>query len=221
MKNRIYRLAGLVGLQLVIVSNNSCINQGTAISSSDFVYSAYKPKILNEIKKNFDSKYIIEELKLDSSANIEDFKSYWINMIKELKKSDSMDYEFYYGALKTKYDEQKELDKYPDSVRLIKSELGTIKEKLDSARQGLYGNLVLAQFERLSKETGGIYLFNVKLRLKDSSKPLSVYYGVEALEKDTTLYFTTNSSLFHFMTSAYLRRNVSFWTKYPNPQQLR
>src|SRR5882724_998266 len=114
MKNRIYRLVGLVGLQLILVSTNSCINKGTAISSLDFVYSTYKPKILNEIKKSFDSKYIIVEVKLDSSADLEDFKSYWIDMIKELKRSDSMDYEFYYGALKTKYAEQMELDKYPD-----------------------------------------------------------------------------------------------------------
>jgi hypothetical protein len=220
MTNRIIgqiRAIGQLGLISVLLSIYGCTNTGTAVSDSDLI-AIYRPEILKQAKKDFPTN-IIEELKVDSSADVEAFRPYWLNRIKELKSSDSMNYVFYQGIIKSKYEEHTKLNQFPDSINLFKSELAFVNGKLDSANRGQFNNPILGQFERLSNEKGKVYFLQTRLKSTKDNDLLTLYFGVEELENDTIISWTTNSSLFHYVTLAHLRRNIPFWTKDIKTQQ--
>ena len=105
------------------------------------------------------------------------------------------------------------MNQFPDSIELYKSDLNFLKIKIDSATHGQFGNPALKQFERLSNEKSMIYFIQTEVKSKNDSEPLTLYFGIQELEKDTMINWTTNPSLFHFVTEAYLRRNAGYWTK--------
>lgn len=206
----------VIGLQLsfgiILLSIYGCINTGTIDTNQDLL-SGYRSKILSEAKKEFGSTVIIEDMKIDSSADMETFRQYWLSRIKELKTSDSLDFIFYYGIVKSGYERHSKMNQFPDSIELYKSDLNFLKIKIDSSIHGQFGNPAIKQFERLSNEKSKIYFIQTKVKSKNDSEPLTLYFGIEELEKDTMINWTTNPSLFHFVTEAYLRRNADYWTK--------
>jgi hypothetical protein len=215
-------LAIIVSLTLHIIC--SCSDNRASKSNSMLLKSINEKRLLNElvdkylsklnakVKSDIDSSALIVNVGLDSFARLEAFKPFWLKKIAQLKRSDSLDYIFYDSLYKLKLAEQLSHRKFYDSIRFLKSQLRILENKLDSAKRGLFGNPGIGQFARLSIEKGNVYFLSARLNDKDDNT-LEFYFGIEEMEQDTIISWTTGKSLAGYMWYAVFRRNSSFWTK--------
>jgi hypothetical protein len=220
------RTIKLIGLNLLLLTIYSCSDNrnDNSTATSEFLKSFRDEKLVNELvdrylprlnaqaKADFDSTALIVKVGLDSSSTIEAFRPFWVKQISELRTSDSLDYIFYDSLFKKSLIEHVKHRRFPDSIKFFNTEIEILENKIDSAKRGLFGNPVIAQLTRLSNEKGVIYFLSTDLSYGDD-KNIKLYFGIEEMEQDTIISWTSGKSLAKYMGMAIFRRNTSYWTK--------
>lgn len=216
----------LIGLAYILITACGCSDSRSPnkISTEEFMKSLKDEKLLNslvdrylsrlntEAKKDFDSTARIVDVGLDSSSTLAAFRPFWLKEISHLKTSDSLDYVFYDSSFRKSLTEQLKHRRFPDSIRYFKAQIKILEGKIDSTKRGLFANPVLEQLSRLSKENGMIYFLSTEIAYEED-KSFKMYFGIEELETDTVVSWTTDKSLSKYMRKAIFRRNSSYWTK--------
>jgi len=221
---KIKRILGITGLSIVMLLMYHCSDKRVSDGKSELFKEINYKKILNRLtdgylsklnakaQTDFDSTALVVSLGLDSMADIEAFRPFWLASISDLRASDSLDFIFYDSLFKLKLAEHRIHRRFPDSISFFKAQISRIENKLDSAKRGLFGNPVLEQFARLSNEKGNVYFLSAELKYKDDQF-LELHFGIEELSSDTIVSLTTGNSLAAFMRTAFVRRNALFWTR--------
>lgn len=222
--NRQKQTLGLIGLSLVMSILYCCSGKKASNGNSKLWKEINDRRILNTLtdrylsklnataQADFHSSALVVNLELDSMAELEAFRSFWLTSASYLRGSDSAEYVFYDSVFKIKLSEHTMHKHFPDSIRFYKTQINKLASKLDSAKRGLFGNPVLEQFLSLSNEKGNVYFLSAELKYKDDQS-LKLYFGIEELKRDTIIGWTTKNSLAAYMRTAVFRRNSAFWTR--------
>lgn len=174
------------------------------------------------ITKHFESEVkvvpVIEDIKVDTSASMESFHSYWTERVEELKIDLKKDYEKRYLEEKDRYEKRKsELEERKKLYRSLKikiedsgvdyafNSMTEYKNKLDSAEKGLYKYSVIDLFEKLSVENSKLTQVTVKYKLNETGPTMIQKFIIEELQNDTTAY-PTDETLIKFIHKSGMRR---------------
>jgi hypothetical protein len=158
---------------------------------------------------------IIEEIKIDTVVHMESYHNYWKNRVSELKTSLTKEYEEGFHREKENYDKeikslarrQREFHYKPSdaNAKYIYNSMTQYKNKLDSARKGVFKYSLIDVFERLSNEKSKIHQLHVKYKLSPSGLISIQNFFIEELENDTSAY-PSDDNLARFIQKSALRR---------------